>query len=92
MIAIGFGRIEASERDAIKEALRDAAARGISEDEAVRPWNEGADKYDAMPSESAPERYTRVYLHDDKIVFLHIHRRHPFSPDGWAALLIEEKR
>jgi len=81
-IVLGFGSTEAEERIKIKEYL---SIHGETDE-----WNKKADIYDKMPQEEAPERYTKFYILDNKIKFYHINRRHPFSPDGWALMIIEE--
>ena len=81
-IVLGFGSTEEQERSRIKEHL---ATKGETKE-----WNDRADKYDKMPKDEAPERYTRFYIYDESIKFHHINRRHPFSPDGWALMVIEE--
>jgi len=54
-------------------------------------------KYHNMDKKDAPERYSVFYPNlyklapfDTKFIikctFLHTNRRHPFSPDGWAAI------
>jgi len=88
VIILGFGSIEERVRHQVKDALR-----GMSEDEVhrwIEQWNQSADKYDVMPRDKAPERYTRIFFFDDILRFHHINRRHPFSPDGWAVLIIRE--
>jgi len=77
-------------RQDIKNAVLSAAIAGRNIDDAVKPWNDKAKEYDAMPRESAPERYTKVWIYGGAFHFHHINRRHPFSPDGWALLQIEE--
>ena len=81
-IVLGFGTTEEQERKKIKDYL--------SEHGETDKWNNKADEYDKMPKEKAPERYTRFYVYDNKIKFHHINRRHAFSPDGWALLVVEE--
>jgi len=90
MIALGFGCNEAKDREDIKNAVLSAALAGRNIDDAVKPWNDKAKEYDAMPRETAPERYTKVWIYGGAFHFHHINRRHPLSPDGWALLQIEE--
>jgi len=89
-VILGFGRCEEQERHKIKKALRDGAVDEASATQVLDRWNRAADKYDKMPTASAPERYTTVHYYDGHLHFLHINRRHPFSPDGWAAWKVEE--
>jgi len=88
-IIFGFGSTEEKVRTKVKEAIL-----GMSTDEEIddfiKRWNEDADKFDKMPKDTAPERYTRLFFYDEKIHFHHINRRHPFSPDGCALLVIRE--
>lgn len=83
-IILGFGSIEEQVRAEVKKALHE---EGV---EALKRWNDKADEYDKLPRESAPERYTRIYFYDNTIHFHHINRQHPFSPDGWALLKVDE--
>ncbi len=83
-LVFGFGCTEEQVRHEVKEAL---ASEGR---EALKRWNDKANEYDKLSRQDAPERYTRVFCYGNKIVFFHINRRHPFSPDGWALMEIEE--
>jgi len=89
-IILGFGCQEERERARVIEALD-----GLTDEKdihmALRPWNEKAKEYDKMPRETAPERYTSISFYDGKLHFSHINRQHPFSPDGWALLQIDEQ-
>lgn len=90
MIAIGFGIIEQQEREKIKNLLLSSAMRGENLQEVSKKWNKERDLYDAMDRSIAPQRYTKFYIYDGAIHYTHINRNHAFSPDGWAALSIEE--
>ena len=83
---IGFGIVEEQEREKVRAMLCD----GHSADEIEAEYNPKADEYDKMPRETAPERYTRLYIYGGKIRYHHINRRHALSPDGWALCIIEE--
>lgn len=89
-IILGFGSIEQQEREKIKKVVKEALLAGKDICEALEPWNKKAKEYDEMPRDAVPERYTKVWFYDDKLHFHHINRRHPFSPDGWALLQVEE--
>lgn len=83
-IILGFGSQEEKVRNDVKSAL-------LNEGEvALKRWNDDADKFDKIPRKEAPERYTRIFYYDNKLVFHHINRQHPFSPDGWALMKVEE--
>jgi hypothetical protein len=88
-IILGFGAIEERGRRSVQDALG-----GMESESDVRcfieKWNKDADQYDKLAKADAPERYTRLYFYDDQLHFHHINRRHPFSPDGWALLIIRE--
>ena len=90
MLALGFGCIEERERETIKRRLLAAAINGKDFDEVSKTWNAERNKYDEMNREEAPERYTKFWIYEGAIHYHHIHRRHPFSPDGWALLRIDE--
>jgi len=88
-IILGFGSIEERIRNQVKHKLHGMK----SENEVchfIEEWNKDADKYDKMPREKAPERYTRLFFCNNILHFHHINRKHPFSADGWAALIIQE--
>lgn len=89
-IILGFGSTEDSDRLQIRNELLTALQAKQTIKVVLKKWNDKADNYDALPMSEAPERYTRFWVYDSKIVFHHINRRHPFSPDGWALLKIEE--
>lgn len=90
MIILGFGSIE----DSLEEDILSRLRRGESGEDISKHSHEIADVNDKMNRTSAPERYSRVWVHvpmDGQIGvhFLHINRRHPFAPDGWASLSTE---
>ena len=89
-IILGFGAIESKVRADVRRALIEAVTNNKDVNAVLRRWNDRADEYDKMSYEAAPERYTRVWFYDKTLVFHHINRRHPFSPDGWVMLQIEE--
>ena len=101
MVILGFGRTEIEEaKRIINECL--TGIKGKSLEEAKQILDEIRDTYLAKDQEfsklsrsEAPERYSHFYYsmyspYEGKIivmfVFQHVNRRHPFSPDGWAAL------
>lgn len=90
-IILGFGNIEEKVRQDIKNLLINALIEGKNINNILKEYNKKADEYDKLPKDKAPERYTRVWFYDKKLTFHHINRRHPFSPDGWALLEVEEK-
>jgi hypothetical protein len=90
-IILGFGITEEQERAKIKEALDECLSKGESPTKVLDKWNMAADKYDKMPRNVAPERYTRFWYYDDKLVFHHINRNHALSPDGWGLWVFEEE-
>ena len=79
-IMLGFGSTEEHVRAEVQAAVWDAD----NVHETLKPWNDKADIYDEMPREIAPERYTRIHYYEEALHFMHINRRHRFSPDGWA--------
>jgi len=83
-IVLGFGSTEEMVREEVKKAL---AENGIG---VLEKWNSKAEEYDKLPREKTPERYTKIYYYDNTLTFMHINRRHPFSPDGWAMMEIKE--
>jgi hypothetical protein len=89
-IVLGFGCLEEQERQRIKQAVIDGASCGKSISDVLEKWNTAAKTYDAMPRETAPERYTSAYYYEVALHYNHINRRHPFSPDGWACLSVTE--
>jgi len=89
--AFGFGSIEEGERQKVKDALWDGTLAGKDATAILKEWNDKAAENDAMPRDKAPERYTSVRYYDNTLHFSHINRQHPFSPDGWAMLSIEER-
>lgn len=97
---LGFGSTEVETaieiiRECV-EAAQKAPVRG--RDEAIKliqqRYNELADQYKSMSRNEAPERYTTFhFFYSEALIrqiiefsMIHINRRHPFSPDGWAAL------
>ena len=88
MLIIGFGSVEEDLRNEVRTAL--LAAGPERYDSVLEPYNTAADKYDKQSRDEAPERYSRIWCYDGNIIFHHTHRRHPFSPDGWAMLQVEE--
>ncbi len=89
-IILGFGCVEEQVGRDVKNALVEGLANGQTADSVLSKWNSKADEYDKLPRETAPERYTRVWHYDDALHFHHINRQHPFSPDGWACLVVVE--
>lgn len=89
-IIFGFGVTEEGVRAAVKNALISALLEKKDVATVLRQWNDKADEYDKMPRGTAPERYTRIYFYENAIHFHHINREHPFSPDGWALLQVDE--
>ena len=89
-IILGFGCVEAQERERIRLALIEGLADGMTADEVLAPWHQKADEYKKLPRGIAPQRYTYAWCYDGKIFYHHINREHPFSPDGWALLKVEE--
>ena len=89
-IILGFGCTEEQIRAEVKNMLVGAILRGDSVNSVLKKWNDQADIFDKQPRGVAPERYTRIWYYDNKLHFHHINRTHPFSPDGWALLQIEE--
>lgn len=92
-VILGFGSVEVIEQERIKAALIAGALHELPPEEIVKEWNDRADRYDLLSREEVPARYTRVWCYDlpRSLKFLHVNRRHPFSPDGWAALNVEVK-
>jgi len=88
-IILGFGSTEEKTRHDIRAALLELNSDG-DRNNFIQNWNKDIDRYDELPGETAPERYTRIFYYDNQLCFHHINRRHPFSPDGWAALIIRE--
>ncbi len=88
---LGFGCTEEQVRNDVKNALIGALVNGKDTEEVLKKWNDKADEYDKLPKETAPERYTRIFFYDGKLVFHHINRRHGMSPDGWALWSVEEQ-
>jgi len=84
-VIIGFGDIEKDEREKIRHEMQKRPAGEVLDE-----WNNKADEYDAMPRETAPERYTRFWYYGDQLHYHHINRRHAMSPDGWALLKVIE--
>ena len=41
--------------------------------------------------DEVPERYTKAWYYDHTIHFMHINRRHALSPEGWVAMMTEER-
>lgn len=85
---IGFGTTEVeTARQIIMECLK-------GEPRVIQARHEeDANNHKGNPN--PPERYTTFYLNRHEIYpgytiitfrMLHINRRHPFSPDGWACL------
>jgi len=89
-IILGFGHVEGGERTKIRAALLDHAKCGRTVSDILAIWNDKADEYDDLPRGEAPERYTRIFCYGGKLHFHHINRNHPFSPDGWALLQVNE--
>jgi hypothetical protein len=77
-------------QDRIKKLIISTLLKGESIYEVSLKWNDENKKYDAMPKETAPQRYTNFYVHDDTITYHHINRQYAFSPDGWGMLIVEE--
>jgi hypothetical protein len=90
-IILGFGCIEVQVRAEITAAAREAVANGRTVESVLAKWNELARVYDKQPRGVAPERYTSASYFGGKLHFTHINREHPFSPDGWAGLFVEEE-
>ena len=90
MMMLGFG---VGEEQRERELAGAIALEGMKAVES-RLHDEAA-RYKRMGRNEAPERYTEIYATDyspsdgktiTEIVFHHINRRHPFSPDGWALM------
>jgi hypothetical protein len=90
MIVLGFGITEEHERVKIKNFFLSELAKGKNKYDISKAWNAEKEKYDKLPREEAPERYTKFWVYDDKIHYMHINRQHALSPDGWACLMIDE--
>jgi len=90
MIVLGFGCIEERTRETIKRELMESASNGKTWEDVAAEYMARAEEYKTLSKEMAPERYTYFFLIGDKIVWHHINRRYPLSPDGWALLRIEE--
>lgn len=88
---LGFGCVEKSLQWEVTKLVCDAIGRGEKVEPLLASWNDAAALHDKESADVAPERYSRItYLpHAKKLLFLHVNRRHPFSPDGWACLSTE---
>lgn len=90
MFVLGFGSVETGVRKELRSKIMKAKNDGIDIHTFCKSLNAKNDEYDKMSKEEAPERYTNVYVYDNKIHYSHINRRHAFSPDGWALFQVEE--
>ena len=86
---LGFGCIEDKARDDIKKLIVGAALKGEDLFKVSEKWNSERD-YKNIPISDQPERYTKFWIYDDAIHYMHVNTRHPFSPDGVAAIIIDE--
>ena len=89
-IILGFGSRERQVQQDVKQAVMDGVRAGRDVGDILQKWNDEADAYDKCAQEAAPERYTSIWYYGDALHFHHVNRRHPFSPDGWAALEVHE--
>lgn len=85
---LGFGITEQNVEDRVIERI----ASGESPTDIAEEFSAAGKRYDKLTRDEAPERYSFVYIHSDRVVFLHVNRRHAFSPDGWACLQSERYR
>lgn len=85
----GFGSVEQSAEEEAKRLIIAGLLRGESIHDICDRYNEPAKRYDKMPKEEVPERYSKVYYYEDALHFLHTHRRCAMSPDGWAMLRVD---
>lgn len=86
---LGFGSTEQQAEEQIKTRCFSALVRGGWKELArVRDeWNAQNDYNTDSPQ--VPERFTRFWTYGGAIHFQHVNTRHPFSPDGWAAINTE---
>lgn len=98
---LGFGSTEREAASRVLSEIDDALQSGLGEEgikEIQRRHSEEADRNKKLSSADAPERYSEFWASHDEVHselsythvrFLHYNRRHPFSPDGWAAMRSE---
>jgi len=99
-LVLGFGEAEYSMAiQIIQECIAAAESQPQDIDGAFRAVQAAYDKrrahYKGLPQNASPERYSSFWFthtqlyegrHLIEFVFSHINRRHPMSPDGWAAM------
>ena len=88
---LGFGITESQEQEKIKKLIMSTLLDNGDVRAVSKAWNKERDKYDKMPKDKAPQRYTKFWVYGGAIHYMHINRRYAFSEDGWGCLTVEEK-